>query len=64
MLFRPRLTTVGERDTFLFVDDEPQIPTAPVADLDLDQESDEDEWERRVMGLATSSRSSWSSRVA
>ncbi len=28
------------------------IPSAPFDDLDLDREQDDDEWERRVMGLA------------
>jgi hypothetical protein len=29
------------------------IPHAPVVDLDLDREDDEQEWERRVMTLAS-----------
>lgn len=29
------------------------IPSAPVGDLDLDRVEDEEEWERRVMELAT-----------
>jgi hypothetical protein len=28
------------------------IPRAPVGDLDVDREADEDQWERRVMALA------------
>lgn len=30
----------------------PPIPSAPFDDLDLDRPADEEEWERRVMGLA------------
>jgi hypothetical protein len=29
------------------------IPSAPVVDLDVDREPDEEEWERRVMHLAS-----------
>jgi hypothetical protein len=29
------------------------IPSAPFADLELDRDEDEEEWERRVMQLAT-----------
>jgi hypothetical protein len=29
------------------------IPTAPMGDLDLDREDDEEEWERRVLELAS-----------
>jgi hypothetical protein len=29
------------------------IPSAPIGDLDLDRDDDEEEWERRVMELAS-----------
>ena len=29
------------------------IPSAPLGDLDLDRDEDDEEWERRVMELAT-----------
>lgn len=50
----PEIDVARSRGHLPRVDDGPQIPTAPVADLDLDQESDEQEWERRVVALATS----------
>ncbi|HEY5240314.1 MAG TPA: hypothetical protein VIJ22_02570 [Polyangiaceae bacterium] len=33
--------------------DVPAIPSAPVGNLDLDRDADEEEWERRVMDLAS-----------
>ena len=33
--------------------DVPAIPSAPVGDLDLDRDADEEEWERRVVDLAS-----------
>ena len=35
------------------VHDPSPIPSAPFDDLDLDRPEDEEEWERRVMALAT-----------
>jgi len=35
------------------VADSSPIPSAPVADLDLERDDDEQEWERRVMDLAS-----------
>jgi hypothetical protein len=32
---------------------DPAIPSAPFDDLDLDRTEDREEWERRVMALAT-----------
>lgn len=34
--------------------DAPLIPSAPVGDLDLDRDEDRQEWERRLMTLASS----------
>lgn len=36
------------------INDPALIPSAPVDDLDLQRDDDEEEWERRVMALAAS----------